>query len=594
MADSRRLFVVLAVIAVFSASAFAQTQFTCVGNQNTNAQVRGGGLTELVGDVVLACSGGTGGTIQPPASFAAQITGGATAVTNRLGARDVVANTYEISAVLTVTDVSGNTLQVVKGNLQANAQNIVLFPNVVVPTGTNSNIRIRNIRVATNPVTSTTSTVPIYATVSTTGGQVPITNPLEQVATVYPTLVFNVTNCNGSGSPSLAYQQCISQPTAGAGALSFAVRFTEQIMPTAFKTVAQEVSQVPSVTGPGTYTYNGTTVVAGATITSMADVADHGTRLILQVSNVPAGVTIRVTDREIATATGITGSTPLAKANLVVGALATGRGGDVSTVPDTLEGTTATCGSTLHNTDGTGTANEVHLVDAETSGGDVYAVWEVVGDDPGLVDQLMFGVQITFEADPGADIPALSTSAGVVEGQYAPISTVAAAHATAEIPRFSNNPINGGPVFSIGPCVTNLLFPYVTGTNGFATGIAIANTSKDNVSTGSDLPVPFNTSSQTGTCTLYFFGENAIDPFTTADPVEPGTVYTVAANDLAPAFQGYVIARCNFQYAHGLAFLTAGGSFSEYLALVIPDRAGNRPPDPFTEAGIGSGEQLGY
>jgi hypothetical protein len=146
----------------------------------------------------------------------------------------------------------------------------------------------------------------------------------------------------------------------------------------------------------------------------------------------------------------------------------------------------------------------------------------------------------------------------------------------------------------------------VTTLQGYNTGLAVANTSMDNVSTGDETPVPFNTSSQTGACTLYFFGQNAPDPQSTEDvgtplgEVKPGTNWKGVVSDMAPGFEGYVIARCAFQYAHGFAFiLTPSGSGSMYLALVIPDRGGARGPDPFmsrdgVENNGGSGEQLGY
>ena len=43
---------------------------------------------------------------------------------------------------------------------------------------------------------------------------------------------------------------------------------------------------------------------------------------------------------------------------------------------------------------------------------------------------------------------------------------------------------------------------------------------------------------------------------------------------MAPNFQGYMFAVCNFQYAHGFAFISDVGARNlamGYLALVIPD-----------------------
>jgi hypothetical protein len=67
----------------------------------------------------------------------------------------------------------------------------------------------------------------------------------------------------------------------------------------------------------------------------------------------------------------------------------------------------------------------------------------------------------------------------------------------------------------------------------------------------------------------------------------------------AAGFQGYIIARCSFQYAHGFAFISDRNTPSlgsqGYLALVIPDRTdGTRPPAPFTspDGSVTQGEQL--
>jgi hypothetical protein len=61
--------------------------------------------------------------------------------------------------------------------------------------------------------------------------------------------------------------------------------------------------------------------------------------------------------------------------------------------------------------------------------------------------------------------------------------------------------------------------------------------------------------------------------------VNPGTVQTVLASGVFPGFQGYVIAVCNFQYAHGYAAVTdlgLRGLFSSYLALeLVPNVALN-------------------
>ena len=73
-----------------------------------------------------------------------------------------------------------------------------------------------------------------------------------------------------------------------------------------------------------------------------------------------------------------------------------------------------------------------------------------------------------------------------------------------------------------------------------------------------------------------------------------------AGNCVAPLFQGYVFAICDFQFAHGYAFISDVGATKlaqGYLALVVPDRgtsAGSRKPEhSSTASGANTGEQLG-
>lgn len=207
-------------------------------------------------------------------------------------------------------------------------------------------------------------------------------------------------------------------------------------------------------------------------------------------------------------------------------------------------------------------------------------------------------------------------------------STVAAG---APVPRFVPS-IKTTANFTVTRCRTLLLFPYVTNRNGYNTGIAISNTSRD------DNPGPFTTNGgaapQTGPCTLYTYGGNngAANPVSQA-PVQsninvpPGGLYLmtlqtggvvkgpagedVGAVGAAAGFEGYIIASCEFQYAHGYAFISDVGAqrlAQGYLALIIPDRTtvssfeeanefqwvGERPASPFNLGGgaLLGGEQL--
>ena len=229
--------------------------------------------------------------------------------------------------------------------------------------------------------------------------------------------------------------------------------------------------------------------------------------------------------------------------------------------------------------------------------GNATAVYEVLqADISNPNEQLTIPFTVTFVSNPGSNIPAITVgTASQVGASFAPISNVSTpSDFTVPIPRFRDTS-SAGNHFTIAKCATHLLFPFVTNQAGFDTGMAISNTSAD----------PYSTSTQAGTCTLNFFGANAPAAVTTPN-VAAGTTYTTTALAVAPNFQGYVIADCQFQYGHGFAFVTRVGAVDVamgYLALIIPDPP--RSPNPVScppgsaiglvpiNCGQGSGEQLG-
>jgi hypothetical protein len=211
-------------------------------------------------------------------------------------------------------------------------------------------------------------------------------------------------------------------------------------------------------------------------------------------------------------------------------------------------------------------------------------VWEVVQADISQ-ESISMLLEASWSGPPNQ--PALGTSQ--ISGWFAPTSTdtVAETESVAPIPRFQDFSVNPD-AFTIQKCQTHLLFPFVTNQLGFDTGIAITNTSTDQ----------YGTTPQAGPCSLYFYGLNAPAVFTTpSDVTSAGGPFASTVLTLAPNFQGYIIADCDFQYAHGFAFVTKVGTTDVamgYLALIIPDSpfGGQRLPQDFTQKGNASGEQL--
>ncbi|MGC9970915.1 MAG: hypothetical protein ABSE56_10020 [Bryobacteraceae bacterium] len=615
MADFRKWFLALAVLALVALPVSA-APFSCVTNPGAPLLIRDGGLTELVGDVVLQCQGEA-----PAANTTGVITTNMqifmtpAQVTNRV--KTGVANECPTGikcvtdALLLITDVNNNPypqpvgqitvgytgpiIGLLQSNLTtgdaANTRNSILFPNVTLPYGTTTFVRITNVRVAAPAASNTFLPTQVFEYVTTNPfGAVPITNPQQTVANVQVPLQFAARLCDDSGSASLSYAQCISKNSdlsSGAsgksGTIEFNAKFTEGFA-LAFK-VRGDTSQI----NPGTVyntetglTLSGT-AIGGTTITN-ASYADSGTRLLLNFKNVPAGVAIWVTDTQTiaGTSTAVFGGTlqQTIKAGLVD--------------PTSTSTGTGTCG---------GNSYPIHQV--TITGGAGSATWEVTfvaNTVTSAQKSISFGVVVAYTANPSAGLPGLTGSvAGGVSGELAPISTVDYADSSSKIPRFRDNPL-GATVFSINPCVSNLLYPFVTNKAGFDTGIAIVNTSLDNYG---GTKKPFNTNYQHGACTVYYFDgtTSAPAPQPTADIPAGGMVtFTLQSGGVpgstssAQGFQGYIIATCAFQYAHGFAFISDRNTPSigsqGYLALIIPDRGGSRPADPFTTAGALSGEQL--
>ncbi len=129
---------------------------------------------------------------------------------------------------------------------------------------------------------------------------------------------------------------------------------------------------------------------------------------------------------------------------------------------------------------------------------------------------------------------------------------------------------------------TFLLLPFATNQNGFDTILSIANTSRD----------PFGTASSSGTCQMSFFGANA--PASVLTPIiSTGSSYINLLSAVAPAFQGYVVARCNFADASAYAIVSdAGGRnvfFSEPSELLASPRDTTPRPllFPFLQTSFG-------
>jgi hypothetical protein len=296
----------------------------------------------------------------------------------------------------------------------------------------------------------------------------------------------------------------------------------------------------------------------GFSSTFSAGQADYGTRLKATFSNVPSGVQLYVSTRDVVNS--FTTPTGTANAQLVVseGALDSPNQPGPNTLPLATQTGVFTSGS-----------NTVGYAPVPVNSGTGAAVWEIVTSTPSQIQTVAFSVFISYTASPATNSPAAPSSISVAMS-FAPTpsgglftsSTGAAASNTLTIPRFSDSLNITKNLANFALCTTALLYPYVVNTAGFDTGLAIANTTTD----------PFGTTAQVGTCQLNFYGSSSPAAAFVTPSIATGTVYANLASTLAPGFSGYIIAVCNFQYAHGFAFVSDVGARNlamGYLALIV-------------------------
>jgi len=657
MADFRRCFLVLAALALLAglvvpASAQPTQPLTCSVNTQAPPLIRAEGITEKLGDLVMTCTGGTatdpgavGGLVAPLTAtagaicsyncgptaniqiftaqsginFTSKILGTANNASEALLMIDEPApanqNVCQVPASGTVNcavaGVGGaattspyvpngqdaHPFNVFQGQ-QVGGNSIAFLGVPIIPPGTAGGtriIRITNVRLnATAYGTTTLQPVTVFISVSPST-VLPIQNTLQTVAFVQPGLRLTTT------PPAGAFQQCTDVTDGAAGSITFTEGFA-----TAFKTrdttatagtigpdqdtplnsVCDYLAVCPVGLSPNTESgfFNASNTGGGLNWGSgtggnlaTAGVASFGTRLRVYFSAVQSGVTISALDTVISNGT------------LTLHAISDPLGAYAPIAGSAGSCTTGTCFSLTPD-----------------SSGNAIAYYEVTAQDPTVVETATIPFAISYTASPGTGSPALGTAN--FDGSFAPAESTAsgvpndstealtawnAASSSDPIPRFmDNNPLQ--PWVVIVKCATHLLFPFATNQVGFDTGLAISNTSLD----------VYGTSVQDGGCTLHFFqfasgaGTNPADyPIT---DVAPGTTWASTVMAIAPGFQGYVIADCQFQYAHGFAFVTRVGATDiamGYLALVIPDYPPRIPnpvscPPNTAGCGSGSGEQL--
>jgi hypothetical protein len=649
MLDFRKLSLAFAAVTLFAGLASAQVTPPIVCSTTAQPlTVRAEGLTEQTGDIVISCTGGqapTVGTALPQVNISITLS---TNITSRLladpiseallfiddpqpGSQNPCAPASgstvcsPLSAGLngSALDGSGINRNVFQGLKQNDNTIVWLAVPIHAPGSTGTRIfRTKNIRAAIAGASAQNGQIFAFVSIQNPPANLQLNNSTVNVAFVQRGLEFALRSRTGGGFGNVIASgntggtflftcerynsDLAADPTdpdyggaSNPGGRSFELRFREAYAaswkvrdvnaPLTEPGSQQNIPQNNSGASPDFATVvesgffnTGFTSINGL---NRAGRADHGTRLQVRFSNVPANVRLYVSVGALANTAVTSGSawtgggetTALAAA---YGVVATS-GGIIPSVPVTAS-STAERGALGGNINRYPAGAAQGLIEVPLVSGAGSFVWEVFGQDPNSIDTVSFAVSPAFRStnNPGAGTMS-------VNGSFAPISSVNTMNSLAPIPRFADQS-TAVTAASLNTCQTNLLFPFVSNQAGFDTGVAIANTTAD----------PYGTAVQSGNCELNYYGATtgggaAPSKQTTTTPLQGGqtatfTLSSGGTNGIAatPGFQGYMIAICNFRYAHGFAFVSDVGAqrlSHGYLALVL---------DPGPRLGL-FGESLG-
>jgi len=528
---------------------------TCVNLANQNPTIRQEGVTEEVGDSITQCTtttNATTGTVT--AILSATVTSKAiTQTAAYVGNSDVV-----LQILVPCAAVASATAPACGGAPVGTMTSFYQYPGLVsgsvisftgvagvtFPLGT-FNVQISNVRVNANTATNTQITesvqVQYNSSLSLNGQPLVASNPNggENVGFATPslktTLLANaagqITYFNMNGGSASQIPTCNGYPlsnsataTAATEAPAFNLQIQE-VFANAFRTQAQEagsfVGAVAGVGGIGT--------------------ATGPTSLQVQFTNVPSAATIYL---PISVTSG--GTTFSLQGTGIVGL----------TTPQAL-------------------ALLPTLVFPFTpTGGTVTAVYVVTGN---AGTGTTFGLNVYFNVANNGAAP-VQTTAMTAAVTYTPAAAVTGP--TGGIPTFAVSTATPFNTLTVTPCQTTLLFPFVTNSSGFETGLAISNMTTDNLAKNGTAS---SAAPSSGTCVVNFYGNTATQPtaFTTpsmgafsASPAQAPVYANTLTSMAVPNFTGYAIALCNFLDAHGFAYIVdnfgqSSGTAEGYVADVI-------------------------
>jgi hypothetical protein len=613
MADFRKWLLAFAVVALLlgmGTSAYAQNNpaFACTANAGVPPIVRAEGIAELVGDLILNCTGGTftpaglpipqsnvqiflntnvtsrtyaGGlseailTIDEPFPNGTQIPATAQpsngAALTQLGCQAINSANCAIVSVGFGQGAAGSYngsaghFNVFQGMQNGPSQVVWLGVPIDAPgtTGTRV-IRITNVRANACQLGVSSTLIPtqISMFIAVNGSQqVTINQPQQVVAFIQPGLIatnktanyVQCVNINGTllSSSAVSGQTGTIAVTATEGfASSFKVRNYAQLFTGPTSNLATPLP--PSTVGLQNvlgYPYN----TESGFVSNTSGISPNGT--------VSGAIGLADQGTQIAFTISNVGAGVSIYAPAVV-PLVPSTGGAATGVA-VLVGSTISAGSTPVAVTVTGNTASV-----------TYEVWY---SNPNVIESMSLTISVAALSNTGSNLPATGTSQVAIS--FAPISTVQTTSTTAPVPRFCST-ATPKTFFTIAACTCDLLFPFVTNQAGFDTGIALANTSLD----------PFGTTPQQGPVTLNYYGSTtgggAAPPAFKSQTVPAGQelIFTLSGGGnfgvpATPGFEGYIIAVAQFQFCHAFAFISDVGAqrlAEGYLAIELDVPSLNR------------------
>jgi len=403
----------------------------------------------------------------------------------------------------------------------------VVFPSVVLPSAAGGYvIRFSNIRVNSSLAPNGNTNFAITESIFIQNAGVALYASPGATTVGYVVSGFGAAGVTAGSVNN--YVICNGNPVA-APTTSFSIKQTENFGG-AFKTMtgARALGALCGTPGAACSVTNGeqgsyttASLIGGASTTGLGT-ATHGTRFAYTFNNIPQNVTIwmpiTVTNGTLTMALGSAGT------------------GAFTAVADNRPTTTTIPAGYYGFTSATGTAT----------------VYYDVTDTDNTVQSENYTVTGYVTAAPNF----ASTAQPAITLTVTPAPTGAT-----DIPTFASQSPSALTLSAFGLCQTNLLFPYVisNAAAGFETGIAISNTGLD----------PFSgVKSAPGACNLNFYGTGGSltgaaalavpTPAMFTSPVLPGSTSSFVLGQVNAGFSGYMIAQCNFQYAHGFAYISNG------------------------------------